>query len=253
MGNLWHRFWWSDSYFELTWFDYVRIFGSLVPLTIQAATLVRVLRGSKHRFAIKILGILIGYNITNFGTEVMYRDINYNAYHGYLHQREFLISVGINCTGYILFNVSHWMFAFKYFSLSRQIPFKQAGKEVPRRIAICDKITDWVFFTLNWIAPVLLATGLVIILVVSSKNPDDWVNKTLKFFKMSNISYMVSISLPIISGILLFCALYNIYKSVKTQNETQVNLKAMSLHATSFGLYMVSVLIVVGSMTKLLL
>ncbi len=37
-------------------------------------------------------------------------------------------------------------------------------------------------------------------------------------------------------------ALYKINKSVKSQDYTQVNLKAMALHATSFGLFMASTL-----------
>ena len=37
-------------------------------------------------------------------------------------------------------------------------------------------------------------------------------------------------------------ALYKINKSVKSQEDTQVNLKAMALHATSFGLFMVTTL-----------
>jgi uncharacterized membrane protein len=47
---------------------------------------------------------------------------------------------------------------------------------------------------------------------------------------------------PTTSGVYLFTALYKINKSVKSQDETQVNLKAMALHATSFGLFMASTL-----------
>ena len=46
---------------------------------------------------------------------------------------------------------------------------------------------------------------------------------------------------PILSGAFLFTALYLIRKSVG--NNSQVNIKAMTLHATSFGLYMASVLL----------
>ena len=45
---------------------------------------------------------------------------------------------------------------------------------------------------------------------------------------------------PITSGVYLFMALYKINKSVKSQEDTQVNLKAMALHATSFGLFMIT-------------
>ena len=52
---------------------------------------------------------------------------------------------------------------------------------------------------------------------------------------------MITIFVPIVSGVYLFTALYLIKKSV--QNDSQVNIKAMTLHATSFGLYMASVLL----------
>ena len=48
---------------------------------------------------------------------------------------------------------------------------------------------------------------------------------------------------PITSGIYLFTALYKINKSVRNHEDTQVNLKAMALHATSFGLFMVSTML----------
>ena len=38
-------------------------------------------------------------------------------------------------------------------------------------------------------------------------------------------------------------ALYKIKQSLKTQNDAQANIKAMTLHATSFGLYMLGVVL----------
>ena len=58
---------------------------------------------------------------------------------------------------------------------------------------------------------------------------------------MGNISYEITLLTPILSGAFLFTALYLIRKSVG--NNSQVNIKAMTLHATSFGLYMASVLL----------
>ena len=69
--------------------------------------------------------------------------------------------------------------------------------------------------------------------------------------KMTNISYFVTLSLPMISGLFLLCALCKIYNSMKKQqNETQLNIKAMTLHATSFAIYMVSVVLVVVFMVQ---
>ena len=58
---------------------------------------------------------------------------------------------------------------------------------------------------------------------------------------MGSISYEITLFIPILSGAFLFTALYLIRKSVG--NNSQVNIKAMTLHATSFGLYMASVLL----------
>ena len=56
---------------------------------------------------------------------------------------------------------------------------------------------------------------------------------------------MLNNFIPIITGIYLFCALSNINKSLRNTNDAQVNVKAMALHATSFGLYMASTFILV--------
>ena len=62
------------------------------------------------------------------------------------------------------------------------------------------------------------------------------------FRQTARISVLATYFVPITSGIYLFTALYKINKSVKSQDDTQVNLKAMALHATSFGLFMASTL-----------
>ena len=69
------------------------------------------------------------------------------------------IYFGFGATGLLLFNVSHWMFAEKYFSMACKAPFKLAQTEVPRRIFICNKITNLVFLTLNAIPLILYVVG----------------------------------------------------------------------------------------------
>ena len=58
MGNTWS---------VLTFGDYIYLFCPGLTLVIESATLLRVLRGSKHRFVIKILAMLVGYNLSNLG------------------------------------------------------------------------------------------------------------------------------------------------------------------------------------------
>ena len=62
---------------------------------------------------------------------------------------------GFAAAALLLFNVGHWMFAHKYFSMSRQLPLKLVNIKVPRFIVICDNITNWIFLSLNSIPPIL--------------------------------------------------------------------------------------------------
>ena len=130
------------------------------------------------------------------------------------------------------------MFAQKYFKMARQTPFKLAKREVPKNIVICDQITNWVFLILNSIPPVLYGVG-------SISYFEAYENRNIKsyhlFFSLARISYLVTEFIPIMSGVYLFTALYFLRKFVR--DDYEVNFKAMSLHATSFGLYMASVLL----------
>ena len=63
MGNTWS---------ELTFSDYSTWFGCGITLVIESATLVRVCRGSKHRFIMKILAMLVGYNLACLASATVY-------------------------------------------------------------------------------------------------------------------------------------------------------------------------------------
>ena len=66
-----------------------------------------------------------------------------------------------NALGFLLFNVSHWMFAFKYYSMSRQSSYKISKQEVPQRLLKHDRIINWVFLTLNTLPPILYGVGYI--------------------------------------------------------------------------------------------
>lgn len=53
------------------------------------------------------------------------------------------------------FNVANWVFAFRYFTISRAMPFCLAGKPVPAEITKRDERTNIVFLTLNVLSPLL--------------------------------------------------------------------------------------------------
>ena len=129
-------------------------------------------------------------------------------YPNYVHG----LSLSLSCLGFFLFNVSHWMFAFQYFSITRKMPFKLVNLKVPRPIVICDHINNGIFLTLNCIAPTLTAalclTGIILLNHITNIN-----SHYLKVcFKLGIISYMITLSLPLITGLYLFVALYFIRK-----------------------------------------
>ena len=64
--------------------------------------------------------------------------------------------------------------------------------------------------------------------------------KRRTYERLKSGSYATTVLLSITSGCVLFYALYKIKQYLKTKPDAQANIKAMSLHATSFGLYMLS-------------
>ena len=119
--------------------------------------------------------------------------------------------------------------------MARQTPFKLAQRLVPINIFICYQITNWVLISLNSIPCILCGVGEIVYYSNLAHRNAQLANK---FIVMARICYLVAEFIPIMSGIYLFTALY--FLSKFKPNEYQLNLKAMSLHATSFGLYMVS-------------
>ena len=66
MGKLWHLF-------DIS--DFAVLFGCSTALAIEIVTLLRVLRGSRHRFVIKILATLIGGNLATLAAETVYMNM----------------------------------------------------------------------------------------------------------------------------------------------------------------------------------
>jgi hypothetical protein len=56
----------------MKWKDYIRVVGSGIPLVIEAATLIRMLRGSKRRFVVRILVMLMLYNGCSIGEDIIH-------------------------------------------------------------------------------------------------------------------------------------------------------------------------------------
>ena len=145
---------------------------------------------------------------------------------------------GFLAASLLLFNVGHWMFAHKYFSMSRQLPLKLVNIKVPRIIVICDNITNWIFLSLNSIPPILYGVGVIGLFQALSNGNTELANK---FSVMFYICFQITEFAPIITGVYLFTALHFIRKYKR--HEVQINAKVMTLHAASFAIYMASLLL----------
>ena len=98
--------------------------------------------------------------------------------------------------------------------MSRQTPYKIAKKEVPRKIVVCDKITNLVFLSLNTIPPILNGIGMVGYDAADLNGENTELAN--KLHQLGRISYMVTLIVPITSGIFLFTALYKINNSIRS-------------------------------------
>ena len=123
--------------------------GLLLP--VLAFVLHRV-KGTKFRFITWTVTLLIISNIgalTFAGTNAVL-----------LPKREVIIWLDIlNSIGVLLkdgaFNEASWVFAFKYYTIARYMPFCIAGQEVPKQKSKHDKKLNTVVIVLNVIVPVL--------------------------------------------------------------------------------------------------
>ena len=155
-------------------------------LGIEIATLGRVLLGSRHRFVIKILVMFIGGNLARLAAETVW--INMLKTEDF-STKKFQICYGFGAAALLLFNVGHWMFAHKYFSMSRQLPLKLVNIKVPRFIVICDNITNWIFLSLNSIPPILYGVGFIGYFQADSNGNTEVVKK---FRAMGRICYQIA-------------------------------------------------------------
>ena len=110
------------------------------------------------------------------------------------------------------------------------MPFKLVNLKVPMSILICDRLNNVVFLSLNSIAPITTAAFHITKLILEYRDlPDDVLLKLC--FKIGNISCIANLSLPLITALYLFIALY----FIKKQEEKKLSSKCKSdVSACSF-------------------
>ena len=98
---------------------------SSILLAIYSANLVRVYRGSKHKFVKKLIVLLMLYNVGGLVHQGLLGFLE--KYGSDLSKIQVLGTLSAESPAIILeyscFNVSHWMFAFKYYQIARETSF----------------------------------------------------------------------------------------------------------------------------------
>ena len=149
-----------------------------------------------------------------------------------------MIVVGIKWTA---FNVTHWQFAFDYFSTAIRTSFICKGFEYPRCFNREDEKTNAFFLSLNIVLPTFYA--------LSGYCDNYYGLGNTMWHSIYAISCVSVYFLQVITGIYLLYALLIIKKflnaQVKEQYIEEVDVKVMVYHGVAFGCYSLSLLIAI--------
>jgi hypothetical protein len=103
---------------------------SSIMIMMYLTTLIKVCRGSKYKFVIKLLILLIVSNIC-----LLVSDWSFYIYktRTFVGIPWFWISLSAISSFILLvcFNLSRWIFAFEYYSISRFMPYVLKGQDLP--------------------------------------------------------------------------------------------------------------------------
>ena len=138
------------------------------------------------------------------------------------------------------FNVAHWMFAFQYYQIARQASFAIELEYIPERIINADNLLNSILFALNTVIPILFGLsnfGAGYLSQYRKKNIPKWIS--IADIILSNSVVL----LQIISGLFLFFAIFRIKNLITKEDSALVNISAMILHSTAFGLYIVAAIV----------
>jgi hypothetical protein len=135
-----------------TWFA-VALSGILVLL--YGATLIKVCRGSKYKFVITLLVLLLLSNLSIFPYMGSFYELITKSFS---NVPWFWITLDSFCGFTLLacFNAAHWIFAFEYYSIARFMPFVLKGQDLPESKVKCDRVLNKVMLLLNIALPFLI-------------------------------------------------------------------------------------------------
>lgn len=134
------------------------------------------------------------------------------------------------------FSVVHLVMAFEYLKIARNIP--KAIQRLRITNKKCERTTFKIFLVCNLIFPMLEAFVLIPLnnqFYIKNGDPGTFITYCAYI-----IPDLVGV-FQIISGILLVLGVYRIHSYFKDkQAEVRINIKILLLHASAFGLYLLS-------------
>ena len=142
-------------------YSYEIVSGTLPAILVImfSVTLCRVLMIRKFTFVIKLITLLIICDL--FWTVYAFSSAKQLQ-----TEEELDFWIWTQAITYIIsdtcFTVSHWMFAFEYYSISRYMPFLLAKCLPDASMVKCDEVTYYIVLVLNIIGPVANGVSLLL-------------------------------------------------------------------------------------------
>ena len=145
-----------------------------------------------------------------------------------------------NSLGDLLFSEAHWLLAFFYYKMARNMPrVVQGGERLETYKALL-----WIGIVLNAVFPIMEGTSWILFDVKLVKGTPLW-----WLYKLLNASLCSVWTLWIISGTFLIWSVFKIRKFFMSRNEdgSEINLKTLVLHSMTFCLFLASVLVLTAT------
>lgn len=136
---------------------------------------------------------------------------------------------------------SHWMIASRYNQIASEMPYVLHDVRIPASMQACHKRTYWSLLVLNTLPSIInFAVGIPYgnIYEVKKQQPR---GNLMENILLANI--VPGAILAILTGIVLMRSVHKIKKFYQENDlKEELNMKALTLHASAFGTYMISTL-----------
>lgn len=129
------------------------------------------------------------------------------------------------------FDVAHWLFAFEYFTIAKVMPLAKQGLTIPE-----EKLRKYNAIKTSIVASNVLAAGLTAFFIFMASYHYLILGKSHDLYQLLGIVFTLLLTmLQLLSAILLLYAVFLIHRHLKKGlKATQINAKNMILHATTF-------------------